>query len=170
MPRKIRPKLCGCGCGETTRGGQFLPGHDSKTLSAIVESVGGTLELKRIVEDALNRRIYVNDPIPPIAKNTTVVEIILTKETAEQLAITLIKSGYAKEIKQAYNRYTKKYGDSVFVSHSLNIVRCTPNTKASVIIENILGSPNGVASIDHDDNFDSWFLNGYEGRAGTALN
>lgn len=60
MPRKIRPKLCGCGCGEKTRGGQFLPGHDSKTLSAIVEYVGGTLELKRIVEDALDCRIPVN--------------------------------------------------------------------------------------------------------------
>ncbi len=40
MPRKKRSKVCACGCGELTAGGNFEPGHDSKTLSAIVEEVG----------------------------------------------------------------------------------------------------------------------------------
>ena len=42
-----------------TRGGAFLPGHDAKTLSAIIEAAGGTPALKKLVENALNRTIEV---------------------------------------------------------------------------------------------------------------
>jgi hypothetical protein len=42
-----------------TRGGVFLPGHDAKTLSAILEATGGTAKLKHLVEAALDRRIEV---------------------------------------------------------------------------------------------------------------
>ena len=59
MPRKIVPKQCGCGCGGMTRGGVFLPGHDAKTLSAIIENVGGVKELRQLVEGVLNRQIEV---------------------------------------------------------------------------------------------------------------
>ena len=59
MPRKIVPKPCACGCGSMTRGGVFLPGHDAKTLSAIVEATGGTAKLKQLVEGALAMRIEV---------------------------------------------------------------------------------------------------------------
>ena len=59
MPRKIVPKPCACGCGAMTRGGAFLPGHDAKTLSAIIEAAGGTPALKKLVENALNRTIEV---------------------------------------------------------------------------------------------------------------
>ena len=50
MPRKLIPKPCGCGCGEMTKGGQFIPGHDAKLLSAIIQSVGGLENLRCIVE------------------------------------------------------------------------------------------------------------------------
>lgn len=33
-------KPCTCGCGETTGGGRFRPGHDSKYLTKLVESAG----------------------------------------------------------------------------------------------------------------------------------
>jgi len=59
MPRKIRPRKCACGCGATTRGGNFLPGHDARTLSAVVSSVGGVAALRTLVEKVLNRRIEV---------------------------------------------------------------------------------------------------------------
>ena len=59
MPRKIYPKPCSCGCGGMTGGGEWLPGHDSKTMSAIVAKVGGTLELKKLVEKTLHCRIKV---------------------------------------------------------------------------------------------------------------
>lgn len=29
MRKPKPPKECGCGCGEMTKGGEFLPGHDS---------------------------------------------------------------------------------------------------------------------------------------------
>ncbi|MEX0709408.1 MAG: hypothetical protein WD078_15740 [Woeseia sp.] len=57
MPRRVRPKQCACGCGEITKGGNFIPGHDSKLQSAIVEKVGGIIELRRIVEKALRCKI-----------------------------------------------------------------------------------------------------------------
>lgn len=52
MPRKKVPKNCGCGCGEMTRGGDFIPGHDAKLLSAIVKNVGGIANLRDIVEES----------------------------------------------------------------------------------------------------------------------
>ena len=59
MPRKIIPKLCGCGCGEMTKGGQFLPGHDAKLLSAIVQSAGGLENLRNIVEKYNGKNIVL---------------------------------------------------------------------------------------------------------------
>ena len=59
MPRKIKPKPCACGCGGITKGGDFIPGHDSKLQSAILDKVGGIIELRRVVEKALNCRIKV---------------------------------------------------------------------------------------------------------------
>ena len=44
--------LCACGCGEPTRAGTFLPGHDANLRAAIEESVGGLLPLDRLVEAA----------------------------------------------------------------------------------------------------------------------
>lgn len=59
MPRKIRPRRCACGCGVMTRGGDFLPGHDARTLSAVINSVGGVAALRTLVEKVLKRRIEV---------------------------------------------------------------------------------------------------------------
>lgn len=30
------PRDCACGCGETTAGGRFLPGHDAKLKSQLL--------------------------------------------------------------------------------------------------------------------------------------
>ena len=59
MPRKKTPKECGCGCGLMTAGGDFKPGHDSKTISAIVSRVGGVLELKGIIEKLTGKPLEV---------------------------------------------------------------------------------------------------------------
>ncbi len=59
MPRKISPKLCACGCGTMTRGGDFIPGHDARTLSAVISAVGGVAALRTLVEKVLKRRIEV---------------------------------------------------------------------------------------------------------------
>jgi hypothetical protein len=42
-----------------TRGGDFRPGHDARTLSALISSVGGVAALRKLVETALQRRIEV---------------------------------------------------------------------------------------------------------------
>ena len=60
MPRKLTPRPCACGCGDTTRGsGAFLPGHDQKLRTAIERHVGGVLALRRLVEDVTNRTVAV---------------------------------------------------------------------------------------------------------------
>ena len=41
--------VCACGCGETTRGGDFKPGHDAKLRARLEERVGGLLNLERLV-------------------------------------------------------------------------------------------------------------------------
>ena len=44
--------LCAFGCGQTTKGGTYLPGHDAKLRAAIEQSVGGLLPLDQLVEAA----------------------------------------------------------------------------------------------------------------------
>ena len=59
MPRKSRTYQCACGCGGTTKGGHWLPGHDAKLISAILEAIGGHTPLRRLVEEHLGRPIVV---------------------------------------------------------------------------------------------------------------
>jgi hypothetical protein len=59
MPRKRIRKSCACGCEQITAGGCFLPGHDTKTLGAIIEAVGGIVALRNLVEDALEKKVEV---------------------------------------------------------------------------------------------------------------
>jgi hypothetical protein len=42
-----------------TRGGDFLPGHDARTLSAVINTVGGVAALRSLVENVLKQRIKV---------------------------------------------------------------------------------------------------------------
>ncbi len=60
MPRRKKAKFCECGCGEMTAGGDFRPGHDSKTLSAILDHVGGVIELRKLIESVTNKKIIVH--------------------------------------------------------------------------------------------------------------
>lgn len=38
MPKKKEPQNCLCECGEQTRGGKFLPGHDAKLKARLVDA------------------------------------------------------------------------------------------------------------------------------------
>ena len=37
------PRVCGCGCGDMTKGGKFRPGHDAKLLSAVLAETRAAL-------------------------------------------------------------------------------------------------------------------------------
>ena len=50
---------CLCGCGETTRGGTFCPGHDQKLRKAIEDAVGGLESLLSIAEAHVGKKIVV---------------------------------------------------------------------------------------------------------------
>ncbi len=50
-------KKCICGCGEQTKGGKYLPGHDQKLRVAIEDAAGGLEELRVIVEQHIGRSI-----------------------------------------------------------------------------------------------------------------
>jgi len=58
MPRKVIPRVCGC--GDLTKGGEFLPGHDSKLLRAMLQEVGGTLALRQVIEQHTGKSIKAN--------------------------------------------------------------------------------------------------------------
>jgi hypothetical protein len=51
--------LCTCGCGEQTKGGKWLPGHDQKLRSAIENAVGGLESLRALAEKQLGHEIKV---------------------------------------------------------------------------------------------------------------
>ena len=59
IPCKRIQRPCECRCGKTTAGGHFLPGHDTKTLSAILKEIGGILSLRNMVEAARKIKIEV---------------------------------------------------------------------------------------------------------------
>ena len=46
---KAEPKLCADGCGQMTRGGLFLPGHDAKLRGQLLSAIraGGPAEPRR---------------------------------------------------------------------------------------------------------------------------
>ena len=56
----MTPKLCDCGCGEMTKGGDYRTGHDRKLGAAIERAAGGLLELKALVEETLDCAINPN--------------------------------------------------------------------------------------------------------------
>jgi len=58
MPRKTVAEQCVC-CS-MTKAGVYLPGHDAKTLPAIIEHVGGEKQLQQLVEGLLKQQIEVN--------------------------------------------------------------------------------------------------------------
>lgn len=60
MPRRVDPKVCGCGCNGMTKGGEFIPGHDSKLMRAILLEVGGVLALRKFIEQRLGKTITAN--------------------------------------------------------------------------------------------------------------
>ena len=35
MPRKKTPKACACGCGEMTKGGHWISGHDASYMRGV---------------------------------------------------------------------------------------------------------------------------------------
>lgn len=44
MPRRIDPKMCGCGCLGMTRGGEFLRGHHTKVRWELVKAIADGTE------------------------------------------------------------------------------------------------------------------------------
>lgn len=73
------PKYCICNCGETTKGGDFLPGHDARYKSALITSaIGGNEEAKMILEvrgwtKFLEKRIAAKDKTAPREKDSAEV-------------------------------------------------------------------------------------------------
>lgn len=48
-PRKPKePKICGCGCGNATRGGRFIPGHDARLHGWALRVTRGIVKLEDI--------------------------------------------------------------------------------------------------------------------------
>lgn len=60
MPRKLTPRTCACGCQRLTKGGKFIPGHDTKVYRAILMHIDGDiLDLKEFVEAHTDRPVVV---------------------------------------------------------------------------------------------------------------
>ncbi len=59
MPRKnLKAKPCKCNCGQMTKQRDFLPGHDQKMLSNLINEYGSGSILgleKHLIESKLNR-------------------------------------------------------------------------------------------------------------------
>ena len=62
MNSEFQPHYCACGCGGTGKT-KWLPGHDQMLRAAIEREVGGLIELRRIIEELLQRGIQL-EPKP----------------------------------------------------------------------------------------------------------
>ena len=56
MENAFQTRHCACGCGGTGMT-KWLPGHDQMLRAAIEREVGGLVELRRIIEELLQRGI-----------------------------------------------------------------------------------------------------------------
>lgn len=58
--------LCACGCGERTKGGKFLPGHDMKLKSRLISAIkeGPAAERKKALKEAETHGWDLSDKVP----------------------------------------------------------------------------------------------------------
>ncbi len=52
--------ICACGCDESTEGGTFRPGHDSKLRAEAERRAGGVISLAKLVDAAVE---FVDDAV-----------------------------------------------------------------------------------------------------------
>lgn len=57
MRKAKPPKECGCGCGEMTKGGNFLPGHDSYLHGLALRVERGVMKLKDIEHEGQRKAV-----------------------------------------------------------------------------------------------------------------
>ncbi len=71
MARKAAPK-CECGCKAGTKGGRFLPGHDAKLKSRLINAVrgGDKASAKRMRDLGWERFVPTAEPTKPRAKRS----------------------------------------------------------------------------------------------------
>jgi hypothetical protein len=94
-------------------------------------------------------------------------QIDLSNSQVEEIKLLLGAENYSFKNRDMCIRYYKGQGDSTFIHHSLNIIRCSKNTYGQSIVSKYLGAPNGKASESQEASYDTWFLNGYTGKAGS---
>ncbi len=63
MAKKYRSrlKLCDCGCGQYPRGADYMPGHDVRVYSALLDHVGSLRNLREVVERYTGKIVKMND-------------------------------------------------------------------------------------------------------------
>ena len=68
--------ICACGCGEETKKGKFLAGHEQKLRKQLEEAVGGIQLLASLVKAA---QMYANDRMS-LADLGQMVKLIFRQE------------------------------------------------------------------------------------------
>ena len=124
---------CECGCGESAKGGQFLPGHDQRLRTLLETDVGGLLSLRALVRAS---RSYCDGYMTDQAF-TQIVRAILSgtyepesnvrtdmtcrEEILECALETLQRSGLdiftIPEIISCMKRRGSRYGESTIRTH-----------------------------------------------------
>lgn len=55
--KKTVPKPCECGCGDETRGGRFIPGHDSKLKAWMIRVERGLIKIADIEDEGTRNAV-----------------------------------------------------------------------------------------------------------------
>ena len=66
------PRVCGCGCGAMTKGGEFCIGHDSKHKKNLKEAfLKGSAKAKKELKDRGWMKLVMKGKTPSVSKNKT---------------------------------------------------------------------------------------------------
>ena len=68
MAQKLHARYCACGCGGLCKD-EWLPGHDQRLRAAIEHEVGGLVELRRIIEERLQRSIELRHAANSVSRH-----------------------------------------------------------------------------------------------------
>jgi len=97
-------------------------------------------------------------------------DLSITTTQLTKLIKDVIEHDYTEKVETTtYVSYKKRRGDSIFITHSTNVIRTDKDNTASKLMKAMFGLPNGRTSEAQADKFDAWFFNGYQGKRGTSL-
>ena len=92
----------------------------------------------------------------------------LMTDIKPKIVAALKAAGYTRDPnQQCHEKWCLARANNVWFNK--RIVRANAGTSSAKLVRKIAGRPNGSATIEQQDRFDSWYTDGYRSRGTAAL-